>query len=142
MDARVNVITLAVDDVDRARQFYVDGLGWTPSVEVSGEVVFVPITPTLMLSLWRREAFEQEVGSAAAAGSSPIVLAHNVPTPEAVDDALEAAVRAGGSVLRPAEHREWGGYSGYLADVDGYRWEVAYNPGPLGVALMQGEGLA
>lgn len=23
---------------------------------------------------------------------------------------------------------EWGGYSGYFADLDGHLWEIAYNP--------------
>jgi uncharacterized glyoxalase superfamily protein PhnB len=37
-------------------------------------------------------------------------------------------VRAGGTLLRPAQDRFWGGYSGYFADPDGHAWEVAFNP--------------
>ncbi|WP_246097782.1 hypothetical protein [Rhodococcus spelaei] len=42
---------------------------------------------------------------------------------------LADAARCGGEVLAAGERRSWGGYSGYFADPDGYRWEVAHNPG-------------
>jgi len=38
-------------------------------------------------------------------------------------------------VVAPAA-REWGGYSGYVADPDGFRWEIAYNPGPVGQSVL------
>ena len=47
--------------------------------------------------------------------------------PEVVDG-LDAAVTAGGSVLKAAERAEWGGFSGYFADPDGHPWEIAWNP--------------
>jgi hypothetical protein len=31
-------------------------------------------------------------------------------------------------ILKPAQDVFWGGYSGYFADLDGYPWEVAFNP--------------
>lgn len=45
-----------------------------------------------------------------------------------MDVALEAAVAAGGRVLKPGARADWGGYSGYFADPDGHPWEVAFNP--------------
>ena len=42
--------------------------------------------------------------------------------------ALEAAVAAAGSILKPATLTDWGGTSGYFADPDGHPWEVAHNP--------------
>ena len=32
--------------------------------------------------------------------------------------------------------RDWGGYTGYFADPDGFRWEVAFNPGPVGQLVL------
>lgn len=141
MDQRLTFVTLAVRDLPGARAFYVDGLGWAPSFEVAGEVLFLPMSPTLVLSLWDAEQFEDEAGPAGLAATAPITLAHNVPSPEAVDQVLADAVAAGATLLRPASRRDWGGYSGYFADPEGYRWEVAHNPGPIGVALMQAAGL-
>jgi len=142
MDARVNFITLAVDDVAASRAFYVDGLGWQPAF-AGGGVVMIRLSPTLVLSLWALEEFEAEVGPARMGpGVVPFTLAHNVPSPEAVDQVLDDADRAGASTVSPGQRREWGGYSGYFADPDGFRWEVAYNPDPLGASLMEASGLA
>lgn len=143
MDPRLNFITLAVADVAAARAFYVDGLGWTPAFEMPGDIMFIKLSPTLVLSLWRRSEFEVEVGPVAERhGLSPFTLAHNVPSPEAVDAVLRDVEAAGGTILKPATQRDWGGYSGYFTDPDGFAWEVAYNPGPIGIALMEAEGLA
>jgi len=57
-----------------------------------------------------------------------MALARNVRTKAEVDVALEAARKAGGEILKPAEEAFWGGYSGYFADPDDHPWEVAYNP--------------
>jgi uncharacterized glyoxalase superfamily protein PhnB len=35
-----------------------------------------------------------------------------------------------------AERRDWGGYTGYFADPDGFRWEIAVNPGPIGEMVL------
>ena len=142
MDARVNFITLAVTDVAAARRFYVDGLGWAPAFEADG-IVMGRLSPTLVLSLWDEDQFEAEVGPISrGAGFVPFTLAHNVPSPDEVDGVLAEAEGAGASEVTPGQQREWGGYSGYFADPDGVRWEVAYNPGPLGVELMEAAGLA
>lgn len=135
MEPRVSLITLGVRDVARARAFYVDGLGWEPVNEVAGEVVFLQVGHGLLLSLWRRADLLEEAGPGiheAHHGPVPVVpvaLAHNVGSPAEVDDVLASALAAGGSVVVPAQVRAWGGYSGYFADPDGFRWEVAHNPG-------------
>ncbi len=141
MDARVTFITLAVADVEASRRFYVDGLGWEPEFEAPGEVIFFRVAPSVTLSLWSAEQFEAEVGAIRSGpGIAPITLAHNMPDAEGVDEVLSAA-RAAGATVEAGQEREWGGYSGYFADADGFRWEVAYNPGPIGVDLLKAAGL-
>jgi catechol 2,3-dioxygenase-like lactoylglutathione lyase family enzyme/acyl-CoA hydrolase len=134
MEQRANFVTLAVEDVDRSRAFYVDGLGWQPVFEAPGEVLFLPVGHGLVLSLWSRAGFTAEVGEPST-GLAPITLAHNVLSPAEVDEVLAGAAAAGAPVT-PGEQREWGGYSGYFADPDGYRWEVAHDPSPLGDGLV------
>jgi len=141
MDARITFVTLAVADVAASRRFYVDGLGWQPEFEQPGEVLFFRVAPSVTLSLWSRSQFEAEVGPAqSGAGAPPITLAHNMPDRLGVDRVLGTAAAAGAQVDPPRE-REWGGYSGYFSDPDGFRWEVAFNPGPIGVDLMKAAGL-
>lgn len=42
----------------------------------------------------------------------------------------------GGDVLGGAQKRDWGGYTGCFADPEGFRWEVAWNPGPIGQRVL------
>ncbi|HSF98395.1 MAG TPA: VOC family protein [Ornithinibacter sp.] len=137
MEQRLSFVTFAVRDLERSRAFYVHGLGWVPELEVPGEVLMFMVGERLVLSLWDRAAFEAEVGSPAldGAGVPPVSVAHNVATPAEVRAVLERARSAGATVSGP-EAREWGGYSGYFADPDGFRWEVAWNPGPIGLLVV------
>ena len=130
MEQRVSFITLAVADVERSRAFYVDGLGWEP-VFAADDVLMLPVADRVILSLWSIEGFTAEIGEAPASGLAPLTLAHNVRTPAEVDDVLAEAALLGARVS-PGRQREWGGYSGYFTDPDGFRWEIAVNTGATG----------
>jgi catechol 2,3-dioxygenase-like lactoylglutathione lyase family enzyme len=137
MDQRVSFITLAVADLDATRAFYLDGLGWAAELDVPGEVLMITVGGLLVLSLWDEAGFEAEVGpNRRGAGLVPLTLAHNVATRSAVDAVLATARAAGADPVSEAEERDWGGYTGYFADPDGYRWEIAWNPGPIGQAVL------
>jgi hypothetical protein len=131
MQPRLNFVTLVVADLDRSRRFYLDGLGWSAAMDVAGEVVMVHVGNKLVLSLWAESAALGEIGPVSRGGTLPFTLAHNVATPAEVDQVL-ATARAAGAVVHPAQQRDWGGYSGYFADPDGFRWEIAFNPHPIG----------
>lgn len=131
MDQRISFITLVVGDVAASREFYIDRLGWTEDVYVPGEVLMIRTGQRLMLSLWQRSAAESELGTImTGTGVPPVTLAHNLADTDQVDAVLAEAKAAGADPVQPAVRRDWGGYSGYFGDPDGYRWEVAYNPGP------------
>ena len=137
MDQRISFITLAVADLDATRRFYLDGLGWIAELDVPEEVVMLKAGPRLVLSLWAEAAFEAEVGPIRRGpGVVPVTLAHNVATRDEVDAVLATARRAGADPVHDAVERDWGGYTGYFADPDGFRWEVAHNPGPIGEAVL------
>jgi catechol 2,3-dioxygenase-like lactoylglutathione lyase family enzyme len=136
MDPRISFVTLAARDLATTRRFYVDGLGWTPELDVPGEVVMIRVGEHLVLSLWDEAHFEAEVGRIGRGhGVPPFTLAHNVASREQVDEVLADAGRAGAE-LGDAEDREWGGYTGYFADPDGVRWEIAWNPGEIGQLVL------
>ena len=137
MDQRISFLTLAVGDLDATRRFYLDGLGWTAELDVPGEVLMIKAGQHLLLSLWDRAHFEAEVGpTMTGPGVAPLTIAHNVATPAEVDAVLETARSAGADPVHAAEERDWGGYTGYFGDPDGYRWEIAYNPGPIGALVL------
>lgn len=137
MDQRISFITLPVSDLDATKRFYLDGLGWKAELDEPGEVLMIRAGEHLVLSLWDRRAFAAEVGPPRSGPGVPeLTLAHNVPTKDQVDEVLATAAAAGASPVQPAHERSWGGYTGYFADPDGFRWEIAYNPGPIGELVL------
>ena len=136
MEQRVSFITLAVADLGRTREFYVEGLGWTPELYVPGEVLMIRVGEKVILSLWSEPEFEAEVGPVRRGnGIAPVTLAHNVATEAEVDEILQLAMSLGVEASA-AQHRDWGGYTGYFADPDGFRWEIAVNPGDVGQSVL------
>lgn len=137
MDQRISFVTLPVHDLEATRRFYVDGLGWAPALHVPGEVLMIQAGEHLVLSLWAEAAFEAEVGPIArGAGVPPLTLAHNVATREEVDAVLDLARSIGAEPVGAGQERDWGGYTGYFADPDGFRWEIAWNPGDIGRLVL------
>ena len=133
MDQRLNFISLGVRDVSRSRDFYLTGLGWQAHHEVPGVVIFLQVNHGLILSLWNRDAMAAELGVDVGAlqspnGVPPMTLSHNVGSAKEVDAVVRDAQKAGAAVVHPPKKQSWGGYSGYFADPDGFRWEVAHNP--------------
>jgi uncharacterized protein len=137
VDQRISFVTLAVRDLDASRRFYLDGLGWQAALDVPGDVLMIQAGQHLVLSLWVEEHFEAEVGEVRRGpGVAPITLAHNVATREEVDAVLATARAGGADPVHAARERAWGGYTGYFGDPDGYRWEIATNPGPIGQVVL------
>ena len=128
MEPRISIITLGVSDLPRAVEFYRDGLGLPLLDENTESIAFFKNQGT-WLSLYPREALAADVGiDTEGSGFSGVTLAHNVRSREEVDALLDVAVKAGATLVKPAEDAFWGGYSGYFADPEGYLWEVAWNP--------------
>lgn len=129
MEPYISLITLGVADLERALRFYRDGLHWPVSSASAGDVAFFR-TGGVVLALYPRALLAADARlSDTGSGFGGIALAHNVASQEQVDRVLAEVAAAGGTILKPAERAEWGGYSGYFADPDGYPWEVAWNPG-------------
>ncbi len=131
MKPKISIITLGVADLDASVRFYRDGLGWPMREEGDFEnIVFLELE-NITLAFYRRELFPDEAPvdfADPSAGTPTITLAHNLPSPEAVDTAMQEALDAGATLAKQPEEVFWGGYSGYFSDPDGYLWELAYNP--------------
>lgn len=134
MKPRLTVLTLAVDDLDRALRFYRDGLGFaTPGIFGTefehGAVVFIDLQPGLKLALWPRRSLAHDTGLPLQPPSATeLSLGHNVRSREEVDAVMAQAAAAGAVVVKPAQDTFWGGYGGYFQDPDGHLWEVVWNP--------------
>jgi uncharacterized protein len=126
--SRLSFITLGTADLAAARRFYVEGLGWQPTLDLEGEVCFIQVAHGVLLALWPAEELGKDSAKPVTAGDN-VSLARNVDSPEEVDALIAQARAAGATVLKPGQEAFFGGYHGYFADpVDGVRWEIAHNP--------------
>lgn len=124
---RVTLITLGVTDLERSKAFY-GALGWTPTSEMPGQVVFYQING-MVLGFFGLEPLAHDQGRPdAKLGTGAMTLAQNFTTDADVDAAYARAIKSGATALKAPEKVFWGGYSGYYADPDGHVWEVAQNP--------------
>ena len=135
MNPQITLITLAVDDLERALAFYRDGLGFPTKgiigTEIeNGAVAFFNLQPGLKLALWPRKSLAADSTLPLQGPSSTeFSLAHNVASQAEVDAVMQEAVRAGARLVKAAQATSYGGYAGYFLDPDGHLWEVAFNPG-------------
>lgn len=128
MKAKISVITLGVEDLDRSIEFYQNGLGFPREGNEAG-VAFFKLEGTWLGLFPRTElAKDANIALAERSGFPGFSLAHNVTTKEEVEEVLMFAKRAGAHIVKPAQDVFWGGYSGYFSDPDGFLWEVAWNP--------------
>ena len=139
MEPRLDVITLAVDDLDRALAFYRDGLGLqtkgivaTDLVDeetgAAGALVVFELEGGLLLALYPRSELAKDAGiPAGPRESGEFSVGQLVASRADVDSILEQAAAAGAFVT-PARERPWGIYSGYFRDPDGHLWEIIWNP--------------
>jgi uncharacterized protein len=133
MQPRITMLTLGVDDLERAVKFYRDGLGLPTEGIVgtefeNGAVAFFDLEG-LKLALFSRRDLAIDAGVAVTPPSvSEFSFGHNVRTREEVDQVMRQAAAAGAQVVKPACTTFWGGYAGYFQDPDGHLWEIAWNP--------------
>ncbi len=127
MEQRLSLITLGVKDLAQARAFY-EALGWKRGGPSNDHVAFFQLAG-IIIGLWSKDALAEEAGLDLGKGFGGIVLAQNVSDRAGVDRVLAEAKKAGGKIIAEASEKFWGGYSGYFSDLDGYPWEVAWNPG-------------
>jgi uncharacterized protein len=140
MEPRLNVVTLAVDDLERALVFYRDGLGLQTSGVVAtdlvdaetgaaGAIVIFSLESGLMLALYPRTELAKDAAvQAGAPQMGQFSLGQLVASRADVDRILEQAAAAG-AIVTPPHDRPWGIYSGYFRDPDGHLWEIIWNPG-------------
>ena len=134
MKPRITVITLAVEDLERAVAFYRDGLG-LPTKGIIGKefehgaVAFFDLQAGLKLAVWPRASLAHDTGLPKSTPSpTELSLGHNVASKADVDVVMRQAGEAGAQIVKPAADTFWGGYGGYFQDPDGHLWEVVWNP--------------
>lgn len=121
MDWKIELIHVPVTDVDRAKAFYVDKLGFNADhdFQVSDEVRFVQLTPPgSACSI----AIGTGLGGTLEPGRQDTI---QVVIPDA--DAVLAELRAKGVEADGVDEQAWGRFVS-VADPDGNRWTLQQLP--------------
>ncbi|MGI5273691.1 VOC family protein [Nonomuraea sp. CA-218870] len=127
MQAHVSSILLGVRDLERAKRFYAEGLGWKIKDDY-GVSVFFESDGASPVGLYGREGLADQVGlSPEGSGFTGLVLTYVVRSEARVDEVLAEAEKVGATVLKPAGALPWGGYGGAFADPDGHVWSLGYS---------------
>jgi uncharacterized protein len=134
MKPRISVLTLGVDDLEKALKFYRDGLGLSTKGIIGeefehGAVAFFDLQAGLKLAIWNRKniAYDAQV-TETTSSMTEFTIGHNVGSKVEVDQVMEHAKKAGATIVKPPQDTFWGGYSGYFHDPDGHLWEIVWNP--------------
>jgi catechol 2,3-dioxygenase-like lactoylglutathione lyase family enzyme len=139
MRAKINFITLAVDDLERSVAFYRDGLGWQTEGIVGqefhdeltgadGTIAFFTLETGLLLGLYERANLAKDAGLPLGL-PSPTEFSLGIPagSQAEVDELLGQVEAAGGTLTAPAHMRPFRVYSGYFTDPDGHLFEIAWD---------------
>ena len=134
MKPRITIITIGVDDLEKALSFYRDGLGLPTQGIIGrefehGAVAFFDLQSGVKLAIWPRRDIAYDAGiSEGAQSATELTIGHNVNSKKEVDAVMLEAGKAGATITKSAQDTFWGGYAGYFQDPDGHLWEVAWNP--------------
>lgn len=134
MKPRITVLTLGVDDIDRAVAFYRDGLGLFTEGVIGkefehGAVAFFDLENGMKLALWPRKSIAHDTKlPLKSPNATEMTIGHNVNAKSEVDEVMKQAKNAGAVIVKKAGETFWGGYAGYFQDPDGHVWEIVWNP--------------
>ncbi|HVS91462.1 MAG TPA: VOC family protein [Mucilaginibacter sp.] len=134
MKQRINILTLGVNDLEKSLRFFRDAFGWKTKGIIGteferGAIVVFDLDGGIMLSLYERANLAWDSGlDLQPESATEFSVGHLVNTEDEVGRIMEQAEKAGGTIVKPAQKTFWGGYGGYLKDIDGHLWEIIHNP--------------
>jgi uncharacterized protein len=134
MKQRINIITLGVNELKKSLKFYQDGLGWKTKGIVgteykNGAVVLFDLDNGMKISLYERKnlAWDSTL-KLQPESATEFSIGYFVNSDKEVDTAMAQAEKEGAKIIKSAQKTFWGGYTGYLLDIDGHLWEIGHNP--------------
>ena len=127
MRQKLNLITLGTDDFQKSLDFYENGLGWKKSEKSMDGLALFDLGGVILALHPRHELAVDTTLTYQPTTFSGLTISYNTKSEKEVDEVLEKVAKLGATIVKPAQKVYWG-YSGYFKDLDGYLFEVAYNP--------------
>ena len=127
MKQLLHFVTLGVDNLDAMKNFYKTKFGWNPVKDDNG-IVFFKLNG-FIFSLYPRQELADDAGvPSMGKGFKGMTFSINFNSEKEVDEQFSSLRKKGVNVVREPEKVFWGGYRGYIEDIEHNLWELAYNP--------------
>ncbi len=128
MEQRLTIITLGVSDLKNSTAFYETKFGWKKS-ELSNEYISFFTLNGIQLALYERNELAKDATvNPNGNGFKGFTIAYNTKSEKEVDQLITELRAKGVKIIKEPQKVNWGGYSSYVSDIDGYLWEIAFNP--------------
>lgn len=128
MEQRMTIITLGVTDLEKSTRFYEEVFEWRKTDSSNEDITFFQLNG-MMLSLYERNVLAEDAGiEGGGEGFNGFTLSYNTRSEEEVDKIIDRLRGEDVNIVKEPQKVHWGGYSSYIADPDGYLWEIAFNP--------------
>ena len=128
MEQRLTIITLGVSDLKNSTAFYETKFGWEKS-ELSNEYISFFTLNGIQLALYERNELAKDATvNPNGNGFKGFTIAYNTKSEKEVDQLITELRAKGVKIIKEPQKVNWGGYSSYVSDIDGYLWEIAFNP--------------
>ena len=127
MDQRLNFLTIGADNLDELKRFYIDKFGWTAFKDDHG-IVFFKLNG-FILSLFPAKELAADAGiEQDGKGFKRFTISINYRSEKEVDQVFEGLRQKAVTIVKSPGNVFWGGYCGYIMDIEKNLWEIAYNP--------------
>src|SRR4030095_1827429 len=127
MDQRISFFTIGVRNLEMMKNFYNKVFGWSPIKDSDG-IVFYKLNG-FIFSLFPVDELAEDISiHNDGKGFKQVSLAINLDSEKSVDTLFNDLVSKGAISVKKPEKVLWGGYRGYISDIENNYWELAYNP--------------
>lgn len=127
---QINIVTLGTKALNQSTAFYTNWFKTKPAQASNDHITFFNFKG-VKLALYPHDALAKDADLNSDEHSQSfrgITMSINADSENEVDEIYKQGIECGGNVIKKPEKVFWGGYSGYLSDLDGHLWEIAYNP--------------
>ncbi|CAN5322850.1 hypothetical protein BH09BAC6_BH09BAC6_17090 [soil metagenome] len=124
---RLSFVTIGAKDLNKLKQFYIEKFNWVP-LPGNGGIVFFKMNG-FIFALYPSEDIASGAGvKQDGSGFKRLSFTINYRSEKEIDEVFKTLASRGVNIIKAPKKASWGGYIGYIADVEDNIWEIAYNP--------------
>lgn len=128
MEQRLTMITLGVLNLQAQTDFYEAKFGWKKERSSNGSISFFTLNGIQLALYGKDELAKDATVDPIGNGFKGFTISYNTTSKNEVDRVINTLRKRGVEIVKEPQDTDWGGYSGYITDLEGNLWEIAFNP--------------